>query len=236
MNNDERIGDFEGIISMNDAYNKVQSNTANYFEYNDDAILKVSRMGAVTAEQVAAMREQGAIILEDSGDIDWLLKVINDVALENYKTRLKDDIHNFSNVPNLNDDKFGGNTSGIAIDYRLWGLEQICGIKERKFKKSLQRRIELITNILNVQGGNYNYMDIKMTFRRNKPRNLVEATDVVTKLDGVISKETNLANLPFIENPKEEIEKLNLEVENSKKDFGKLKTEDVDTHFGGDDG
>ncbi len=232
INNEERLGDFEGIISLNDAYNKAQSNTSNFFEYNDDALLKISRMGDVTAEQVKAMREEGAVMLEDGGDIDWLIKVINDAALENHKTRLKDDMYNFSNVPNLNDEKFGGNTSGIAIDYKLWGLEQICAIKERKFKKSLQRRIELITTILNILGGSYNYMDIKMAFRRNKPRNLVEASDVVTKLSGEVSQETRLQLLPFVEDPKDEMEKLQDEVEkerNGRKGYNVIT--DVNKHF-----
>lgn len=38
INNEERRGDFEGVITEIDAYNKAQSNTANYFQYNDDAI------------------------------------------------------------------------------------------------------------------------------------------------------------------------------------------------------
>ncbi len=232
INNEERIGDFETIISLNDAYNKAQSNTANFFEYNDDAILKVVKMGGATIDDIVEMRKKGAILLEDGGDIDWLIKIINDVALENHKTRLKEDMHNFSNVPNLNDEKFGGNTSGIAIDYKLWGLEQICAIKERKFKKGLQRRIEIITNILNIKGGKFSYMDIKMTFRRNKPRNLVEATDVVTKLNGEVSQETRLQMLPFIENPKEEVKKLELESKNGRSDYGT--TKEV-THFEGAD-
>ena len=45
INNEERIGDFEGVITEIDAYNLVQSNTANYFQSNDDAILKISKMG-----------------------------------------------------------------------------------------------------------------------------------------------------------------------------------------------
>ena len=47
INNEERIGDYEGVITEIDAYNLVQSNTANYFQSNDDAILKISKMGDV---------------------------------------------------------------------------------------------------------------------------------------------------------------------------------------------
>lgn len=232
-NNEERIGDFEGIISLNDAYNKVQSNTSNLFEYNDDAILKISRIGDVTLEEIIEMRKQGAICLEDGGDIDWLIKGINDIALQNHKKSLENDMHKFSNVPNLNDEKFGGNTSGIAIEYKLWGLEQICANKERKFKRSIQRRIELIVNVLNIKGGKHSYMAIKMKFRRNKPRDLVEATEIVTKLSGEVSKETRLQLLTFVDNAKEELDKLKLESEEERKSFrGGKDDKPKEGHFG----
>ncbi len=72
----------------------------------------------------AAKRRGGAIILEDGGDVAWLLKTIDDTALENYKNRLREDIHTGANVPHMCDESFGGNLSGVAISYKLWGLEQ----------------------------------------------------------------------------------------------------------------
>ena len=131
INNEERLGDFEGVVSIIDAYNRAQSNTANFFQYNDEAILKVLKMGAVTSQDIAEMKEKGAIILEDGGDIQWLIKEVADTPLENYKKRLREDMHLFSSVPNLNDENFGGNLSGVAVSYKLWGLEQVCAIKER---------------------------------------------------------------------------------------------------------
>lgn len=211
INNEERIGDFEGVISIIDAYNRAQSNTANFFQYNDEALLKVIKLGDVTSQDIRDMKEKGAIILEDGGDIQWLLKEISDTALENYKNRLREDMHIFSQVPNLSDDSFGTQISGVAVSYKLWGLEQICAIKERKFKKGLQRRIELITNILNIQGGNYDYRDIEMLFRRNKPQNLYEIAQIITMLTGDLSRETRLKMLPTVENVAEELEKLEAE-------------------------
>lgn len=177
-NNAERIGDFEGIITQIDAYNKAVSNTANLFQYNDDALLKILKMGAVTAEDIKAMKEAGAVILEDGGDIDWLIKQINDTAMENHKNRLRSDMHTFASVPYMGDESFASNASGVAMGYKLWGMEQVAATKERKFKRGLQRRIELITNILNIKGGNYDYRDITMQFRRNVPQNLLEIAQI----------------------------------------------------------
>lgn len=221
INNEERRGDFEDIITLIDAYNKVQSNTANLFEYNDEAILKISKLGDVSTKDVRDMKQKGAIILEDGGEIDWLVKQIDDTSIENYKKRLREDMHIFTNIPNMTDESFGGSSlSGVAISYKLWGLEQVCAIKERKFKKAIQRRIELIVNILNLKGGNYNYMDLKLHFRRNKPQDLLELAQITTMLSSELSRETRLKLLPLVENVQDEIDKLEREKQSDLNGFG----------------
>ena len=220
VNNRERIGDFEGVLSEIDAYNRVQSNTANYFQYNDDAILKVTRLGDVDSKDIAQMKRERAVILEDGGDVGLILKTVDDTALENYKNRLREDIHLGANVPNMTDEAFGGNLSGVAVSYKLWGLEQICAIKERKFKRALQRRIELITHVLNLLGHNYDYRDLDMQFRRNKPQNILEQSQIIGNLSSMLSKETLLQLLPFVDNPKEELEKLEEEKQEGMESFG----------------
>lgn len=220
INNDERIGDFEGVATLIDAYNKAQSNTANYFQYNDDAILKVLKLGEVSSRDIADMKEKGAIILEDGGDVDWLLKQIDDTALENYKKRLKEDIHTMSDVPHMCDESFGGNLSGVAISYKLWSLEQMTSIKERKFKKGLQRRIELIANILRVMGYDFDYRDITPKFRRNRPQNDMETAQIVTMLSNDLSRETRLEMIPSVENAKEEMARLEAEKNKDQEEFG----------------
>lgn len=232
VNNEERLGDFEGVITLINAYNKAQSNSANLFQYNDEAILKIIRMGDVSGKDIAEMKENQAIILEDGGDIEWLLKVVDDTALENHKKRLRNDIHIFSNVPDMTDESFGGNLSGVAVSYKLWALEQVTAIKERKFKKALQRRIELITTILNIKGGNYNYMDIEISFRRNKPQNVLEIAQIITMLSGELSRETKLKMLPNIEDVKLELAKIEEEKLAIKSDFG-LTTQFLD-HIDGE--
>lgn len=220
INNEERRGDFEGVMSMIDAYNRVQSNSANYFQYNDDAILLVSRIGATNSEDIKDMKEKGAILLEDGGNVDWLLKTVDDTAIEHYKDRLREDIHTMAAVPNLTEESFGGNLSGVAISYKLWGLEQMCSMKQRKFKKALQRRIELITNILNILGNHFDYRDIVPKFRRNRPQNDLEAAQIVTMLSNDLSRETRLQLLPVVENVQEELKKLADEKKEEEDSFG----------------
>lgn len=213
INNAEQIGDFERVITLIDAYDKQQSNTQNDFDYFTDAYLLLVNLSDTDDSDVTDMKNNRIIKVEDGGDARWLIKEINDTALENYKNRLNKDIHKFSNIPDLSDEAFAGDLSGVAIRFKLFCLEQIASMKERKFKKALQRRIELITNILNIKGGNYNYTDIDMSFTRNIPTNTTELVNMVTQLKGTLSEQTLVAQLPFITDPQAEIKKVKKEQE-----------------------
>jgi SPP1 family phage portal protein len=208
MNNEEMLGDFEGVMTLIDAYNQAQSDTANDFEYFTDAYLKLTGI-KLDDEQIATMRENRVIGLPDKEcSADWLIKELNDAAIENFKNRLRKDIHALSKTPNLTDEQFAGQLSGVAIAYKMWGMEQIAAIKERKFKKGLQRRLELITNILNLKGKQYDWKAINITFSRNMPQNLVEIVQMVSQLKGIVSDETLLSQLPFVEDVASELEAL----------------------------
>lgn len=129
---------------------------------------------------------------------------MNDTALENYKNRLDKDIHKFSLVPNITDENFAGNASGVAMAYKLQGLEFLTGVKEQKFRKGLLRRVELITNILSIKmNKELLFTDIGFTFTRNNPKNLVEIVQMATDLTGVISEESQLDMLPMVNTEQE---------------------------------
>ena len=117
-------------------------------------------------------------------------------------------------------EQFAGNVSGEAMKYKLMGLENITGVKEAKFKKGLMRRIELLCNFLNISTNDLMlYTDIQPVFTRNKPQNETELANMVKSLYGILSDETLISILPFIENAREEIDKRNSEKENTLDDY-----------------
>ena len=213
LNNDEMYGDFEKVKSLIDAYDQAQSDTANDFEYFTEALLVIS--GVLVGDEDSDFRDNRVINFADSeGKAEYLIKNINDSALENYKNRLVEDIHKFAQIPNLTDEKFAGNVSGESMKYKLMGLENITGIKEAKFKKGLMRRIELLCNFLNISTNDLSlYTDIQPVFTRNRPQNETELANMVKGLYGILSDETLISRLPFVENAREEIEKRNSEKE-----------------------
>ena len=178
-----------------------------------DAFLVLRGMGGTDEEDVKNLRKNKVILIDDTnGSADWLIKNLNDTYIENLKTRLQTDIHKFSNIPDMSDANFSGNTTGVAIKYKLIGLEQIRSRKEREFKKALQRRIELISGILKTKNLNaIDFRDVEITFTANIPANLQEQAQIVKDLEGVVSQKKLLSLLPFIEDPVAEIEELQKE-------------------------
>ena len=157
-------------------------------------------------EQRNIIRDSRIIFTGKDGIVKFISKDVNHNALNTYKDTLSKDIIRFSNVIDLTDENFAGNVSGVAMEFKLLGLENITKTKESGFITGLRRRLEIISSFSNVLSGiNKDINEIEFTFTRNIPKNLNEIADYVIKLDGIVSRETLLAQLPFVNNIEDEI-------------------------------
>ena len=214
-NNDDCYGDYEGVMSLIDAYDTLVSDDLNDFEYFVDAYLALYGYTA-EPEDIAKMKQQRVLLMDNDSKAEWLVKKGDSQGVETTKERLERDIHKFSKTPNTNDKNFGGNTSGVAMKYKLLGTENIASIKERKFKKGLQRRLELISGILSVLSRpSFDWMGTDITFTRNVPINEDDVADMIKNLNGIVSKKTLVSQLPFVEDVDLEMEQLNQELKQS---------------------
>lgn len=213
VNNKEEQGDFEQVITLIDAYNKAQSNTLNDMDQFTDAYLILVNMAGTDSEQIDELKRNRVMLLDDNGDAKWLIKEINDAWVENYKDRVRRDIHKFSYTPDMQDESFGNNLSGVSIRYKILAMEQIRSNKERKFKKGLQRRIELICNSLSLEKDIDLFTNINIKFANTLPQNIYELSQTIKNLSPYLSSETLLNQLPFVESAKEELEKKKAEEE-----------------------
>ncbi len=215
FNNSDAMGDFEGIISLVDAYNKLQSESVNDFELFADSYLAITGMSGTTSEDIERLRENRVLLLEEGGHAEWLTKNANDTYIENLKSRISSDIYRFSGSVDMTDDALGESASGVAIKYRLLNFENRVSVTERFFKKGLMRRYEMICHMLNTLGGAYDWRMIKPTFSRNLPENPVDRADYAQKMSGIISKKTLLETLPFVSDVEGEIERMEEESANA---------------------
>lgn len=208
FNNSDATGDFEGVISLVDAYNKLQSESVNDFELFADSYLAITGMSGTTSEDIERLRENRVLLLEDGGRAEWLTKNANDTYIENLKSRIASDIYRFSGSVDMTDDALGESASGVAIKYRLLNFENRVSVTERFFKKGLMRRYEMLCHMLNTLGQEYDWRAIKITFSRNLPENPVDRADYAQKMSGIVSKKTLLETLPFVTDVDGEIERM----------------------------
>ena len=208
INNDELYGDFEKVLSLIDAYDQSQSDTANDFELFTNCMLVINGE-LIDDEQAENLNDVNLIqFLNSDSDAKYLIKDIQDTALENYKNRLNEDIHRFSFVPNMSDENFSNNASGIAMKFKLMGLENLIGVKEAKFKKGLMRRIELLCAYAKMKNNSdYSYLAIEPVFTRNTPNNELELSQIMQNLTGILSEETIIGMSPRVSDIQAEIER-----------------------------
>ncbi len=225
-NNEDRMGDFEPVMSLNDAYDNAQSDTANDMDYFTDAYLCVTgasdiMVDALSGEEgddeaaaVKNLRENRILFLDEHGQAQWLTKQVNDAANENYKNRLYKDIFFLSQVPALSDENFAGNLSGVAIKYKLVGLEELAIMKENCFRSAQTKMVSIITGYLNtLKNKEWDPDTVEMKYDRNFTENLAEMIENATKLEGVVSRETQIGMLPadIVKDTGEELERIRKE-------------------------
>lgn len=204
-NNEEMQGDFEQLIPLIDAYNVLESDRVNDKEQFVDAFLFLTGID-LDSEQAKKLREERILMGYEGATAQYLAKVMSESDVEVLKDSLKTDIHRFSMIPDLSDQTFGTNLSGVAIKYKLMGFEQHVRNKERYFTKSLKKRFELYINFLSLKGA-MEYVPIhriEVAFTRNLPVNELEVSQMVQNLSGIATSETLLSQLSFVGDPKEE--------------------------------
>lgn len=213
LNNKEAIGDFEQQIPLIDAYNTLMSDRVTDKEQFIDAILVL--YGAILGEDEEeakeaqdALHKKKLIELPADAKAEYLTRALDENGVEVLRKALKEDIYTFSHIPNLTDENFAGNASGVAMEYKLLGLEMVTKTKERYYKKGLQRRIEMFCNFLNMKALAMEAGSVVPSFSRSLPKNLQELASTLYNLKDLVSMKTLLKQIPFVEDPDAEIEEV----------------------------
>lgn len=193
-------------MSLQDAYNNLLSAEIDDFDAFADAYLILKGVVA-DSDDLANMKQNRVLLMDADDSAEYLTKNISDTQIQNMLQNINDQIHKMSNSPDFNDEKLMAQ-SGIAMKYKLIGFENVSSAIVANMTKALQKRIELICEVLNLTDGIAMWRDIKITFTRNLPENTLETAQMVNQLRGLVSDETLLSQIPFITNPAEEVERV----------------------------
>lgn len=200
-NDENECGDFEWVISQIDAYDTLASDRVNDKQQYVDRLLLLYGCTLEKDEQGREpwqqLREDKALCLPDTeAKAEYLGNAMDESGNEILRNNIAEDIHKLSMVPDLSDKNFAANASGVAMKYKLFGLEQLTKIKEQWFREGLKARLRLFASFYLVKGGPaLDVSDVKIEFTRAMPANLLEIAQTVQAANGAMSTETKVKTL-----------------------------------------
>lgn len=207
-NNPELLGDYEPVISLIDAYNLLQSDRINDKEQLVDAILLFYGID-FDDEQATMLRESRMLAnIPTDAKAEYLTKTLQEGDVDILRQNIENDIHKISMVPNMSDQNFVGNSSGVAIRYKLLAFEQNIKNKERYMEKGLMERFKLYNHFLFTQSkmAEVPVEEVDAVFKRNLPSNDFEISQMINNLADFVDKETLISQLSFIKDASEIVE------------------------------
>lgn len=210
IENEERMSVIEPVESLVNAYNKALSEKANDVDYFADAYLAL--LGAELDETgVAKIRDNRIINLfgtDNASDIvvKFLDKPDGDATQEHLLNRIERLIYEKSMVANINDESFG-QASGVALEFKMQPMKNLSINKERKVKSAMRRRFKLLFNLpTNVPAAlKDEWQNLEYKFTRNIPRNIESESETMSKLEGIVSKRTQLTVSSLVEDVEAEL-------------------------------
>lgn len=218
--NEERQGVFDNVKTLIDELDRVLSQKANQVEYFDNAYLKILGVdldqdgdGKPDADLIGNQMIYSPAADATNATVDFISKPDGDNMQEHIIDRLVSMIYQISMVANLNDEAFAGNSSGVALQYKLLPMRNMAANKERKFRQALRRLYRIVFSVGTVlpEVHSEDWRELVFTFKRNLPDDISNDADIAQRLQGMVSQETLLSILPFVNDPQEEIKRINKE-------------------------
>lgn len=221
LNNDDAYSDIEGITDLLDSLSLVISNNTDDLQSIANAILCASG-GKLSEDQIKEINEFKTANLPEGAKMEWVIKNINPEATKQQIDYLLRFIFQISEVVDLSDEEFGGNQSGVAMQYKLWGMNQLWVTKTTKYEKALYYRLKIFLHLLQYQfDSNVALLDdIQITFSKNIPADNSAMLQLVQGIKDIVSTKTLLEQIPFVENVEKELEELDKEAEKNADLYG----------------
>lgn len=241
--NEERQGVFDNVKTLIDELDRVLSQKANQVEYFDNAYLKVLGVnldqdgdGKPDADLIGNQMIYSPDADAANADVEFISKPDGDNMQEHIIDRLVSMIYQISMVANLNDEAFAGNSSGVALQYKLLPMRNMAANKERKFTQALRNLYRIVFSAGAVLPDSQKdaWRDLDFDFKRNLPEDLSNDASIAQQLQGLVSHETLLKILPFVDDPKAELKRIKDEKIDNMQDAMKYGPSALDMNKPGD--
>lgn len=213
-NNCQGLGDFEMVTGLVDAYNVLLSGALDDMQSVANAFLALYGMQGTTQKDIESANRTRILSLSEGGRAEFVVKNLNHEALGQLEVNLRRSILQLSMTPDLCDEHFAGNSSGVALQYKLWGIEQVRAAKERTFTDGMRSLLTALTAGENLFGRSVDLTGGELTFYKNLPQDNAALAETLLSLSPLLSRQTILENLPWVTDAQEELHRKAAEAEN----------------------
>lgn len=204
-NNCQGVGDFEMVTGLVDAYNVLLSGALDDMQSVANAFLALYGMQGTTQRDIEQANRSRILSLSEGGRAEFVVKNLNHEALGQLEVNLRRSILQLSMTPDLCDEHFAGNSSGVALQYKLWGIEQVRAAKERTFTDGLRALLAVLTEGERLLGRSVDLTGGEVAFYKNLPQDNAALAETLLSLSPLLSRQTILENLPWVADAQEEL-------------------------------
>lgn len=215
-NNREMLGDAEKVQAAIDAYDRTMSDISNEIESFANAYMVFENVQIEDEEREKAQKSGSISFFTGGmgGKVYFLTKDIHDAFVQNHLDRLEDNIYRFSKTPNLGDEAFG-TASGVALKFKITGLETKCGMFQAKMQSAGNYMWKLLASSWAKKQIAFDPLQVIMDFKRNFPLDLLsEAQSISALLGAGLPKRIAFGQLSFIDDVEEVMQLIDEEQDN----------------------
>ncbi|WP_220751563.1 phage portal protein [Apilactobacillus xinyiensis] len=244
--NDERLGMFDDAISAIDKLDRAYSLKFNDVEYFSNALLFLKGFKKLDSEQRKTIKRWHILQADDNAsdlagiDAKFLEKPQNDTQQEHFMDRVTSQIYQNAQIINLSDPQLGATASGDALGKKLQPMVMLADSKARKMTNAFKQLLSIMMtkcDCLDGMKAEDVVNDIQIKFTPNIPHSLLDESNIVKNLNGIVSLQTLLSYLSNVENVPQEMEQITAEKKANTIDFGNANgSNDGDYPTNNDDG
>ncbi|MBQ4578503.1 MAG: phage portal protein [Clostridia bacterium] len=205
-NNLDGVGDFEPVCSLLDAYNVLLSGAMDDMQSVANAFLALYGVMGTTQEDIDRANRSRVLCLSDTGKAEFVVKNLSPDTIALLRDTLKQDLLSITMTPDLQDAAFAGDQSGVALEYKLWGIEQARAAKEQGFAGGLYHIVGLFCQALELLGTPV-ACGCTARFYKNLPQDVTRICENLQLLGDTLSDRTKLELLPFVKDAQQELQR-----------------------------
>ncbi len=216
-NNPDMIGDFTPILPLQRALNQVLTDRVKDKNAFADAMLLLQ--GVVfgdtdeeVEESMGRIKDTKTLSIPRDAAASFLTKTFDESSVQILVDYIDGQMHKVSGIPNMTDEQFAANASGVAIKYKLMALENLAQSFISQFNRGFLRRCKLYSYaIFGADGASCEEMRVTFKFNLPADSSYDAQTMQIYVSNGTMSRRTMMENCPYILDVDEEQKRLDNE-------------------------